>query len=248
MNRVIIIIFSIILIIYILSVCFLSFVKFDPDILVPGCQEDYCVATRCIGYNCKADTSYGAYSQAGDCIGEHCKAGDCYGYGCKAGDCYGYGCKPGICNSISEPTATCEENHNMPNQSKMCTDGKAFVYKPYYKILTYLPYATILNPPMCKSNLTVKDLRDGRVDNLNINSVLLNNRKKSNSYKQVVIDETLLGDTEIVSTYPPVYKNDNCDLCASLDNNEICQNYVPTISAVKKNGNSNYVWTVVSGI
>jgi hypothetical protein len=110
-----------------------------------------------------------------------------------------------------------------------------------------------MNPPICKSNLTVQDLRDGRADNLNISSVLLKDHKKSDPYKQVVIDETLLNNTEIISTYPPVYKNDNCDLCVKqskscdpLDSsNQIyCQNYVPTVSPIKKNGVDNYVWTI----
>lgn len=206
------VILSLIILIIICSwLCCLKNVK--PDTFVKGCKRNFCSSNSCYGRDCKTGICEGVECIAGDCIGEYCKAGDCIGTKCKAGDCYGYGCKPGICIDPKCDPKTC------PQVNKNCIDGKLLKIKRpfYYDITKHLLNDTILNPPICRNYITLKDLKDGRAKDLDLMTVNIY-RKGSVPYSQITNPnlEIILGthDSNIISTsYPGMFKNDNCEIC-----------------------------------
>ena len=205
----------IIMIITIIGIVFVKiFVqKVHPNKFVLGCKGTSCQSERAVGYSSTALPCYGDFCQGGNCIGEGCKAGDCYGYGCKGGDCYGYGCQPGICYDTR-----CQNNpRGCPPHIKSCTNGRAYdVKRPFYFPLTrFLPENTILNPPICYTYMNVKDVRDGRLNGLDIQYLWLS-RHGIVDYNRVFKND--IDDNEIVlNTFPQVIKNNTCEFCLALD-------------------------------
>lgn len=195
-----------------------------PDTTVPGCAGAYCVATDAVGHDSKGGNCSGAYCKAGDCMGEFCQAGSCIGDSCRGGDCYGYGCKPGSC---TDPNCI-NDKKGCPDKFKKCYPGIAnkITNFRHQKVKNIFPKSTMLNPPLCRGNLTVDDLKKGRVDMLGITHFSTQDSSKT-SGKSYTIDEIYDMDEniKITNTYPYTVKNINCDLC--LTDQPICRDYTP---------------------
>jgi hypothetical protein len=164
---------------------------------------------NCIGYDCISIGCEGDKCVAGYCIGENCKAGNCIGNKCKAGDCYGFNCKPGKCLDPKCVTGKC------PQTNKNCTDGKSFrIHRPfYYKYTKHLPKHTILNPPLCKPSISIKDIRNGRAQDIGLQNMILNKDKKVVSYMDIFTDDKIVDNDVLNYAYPDFYKNSNCNIC-----------------------------------
>lgn len=203
------------LIMLLLCSCFFCVKGIKPDIFIEGCNTDNCSSNYCYGRNCKTGICKGLNCISGDCIGENCQAGDCIGKNCIAGNCYGYGCIPGKCIDPECDPNVC------PQINKQCQDGKSYrINRPfYYGISKYLFNDTIVNPPICNNIITFKDIKDGKIEDLDILSINILN-KGSLPYSQINNPEleNLLNirDNDIITkTYPHIFKNDNCDICTS---------------------------------
>jgi hypothetical protein len=191
----------------------LFFYNIFPNTNVKGCKGKECISRACIGRGCKTGSCEGFKCTAGYCEGEFCEAGDCYGEGCVAGDCYGYGCKPGKCQDPKCNPLNC------PQINKNCKDGKIKKIKRplYWEITKNLPNDTILNPPLCYNKLTLGDLKGGKLDNLGINTISLdngNNIRYDSINKEQIEEITGSSINSIVTaTKPAIFKNNNCEYC-----------------------------------
>lgn len=230
--------------------------KVNPNSFVLGCKGINCKSQRAVGYGSTALPCYGDFCQAGNCIGEGCKAGDCYGYGCKGGDCYGYGCQPGICydtrcletqNVLHASSKTLNKTKlfsnsylGCPPHTKSCNNGRAYdVKRPfYYQLTRFLPENTILNPPICYTYTTVKDVRDGRLNGLGIKYLWLSKHGIVNYFRVFKND---IDDNEIVlNSYPQVIKNNTCEYCLALEPSK-CTHFNP--SPIFQTGSKPVNWT-----
>lgn len=199
----------------ILKIFFIDY--YPPNTIIMGCQGIGCQSQKCIGENCKCLPCEGDYCQGGFCVGENCKAGDCYGKKCKGGDCYGYGCTPGICHDPECPPEKC------PQIIKNCTDGtaKRISYDLFYlKNRKYFPKKSLLNPKLCEKDITLKDIMDGRAEDLDVEMEF---NYKNNFYNN---NEKI----KLLSSKPKIIKNINCDLCIKDKNGLNCKNTYPFVS------------------
>jgi hypothetical protein len=143
-----------------------------------------------------------------DCVGEKCFAKDCEDRNCKAGDCYGFGCISGVCHDKNCLPGEC------PEPNKQCTDGRKYkIQRPfYYPITKHWLKNTFVNPRLCK-DLTVGDLREGRMMGLDIHSI---NTHENGTflYQNIFNPKFKINDNEIVNyTIPMFHRDDNCKLC-----------------------------------
>ena len=204
------------------SFYYFGFKKVKSNKIIKGCKGNNCRSHNCYGRYCQTTWCDGDKCKAGNCIGEKCLAGGCRGTQCRAGDCYGYACKPGTCYDPKCPKETC------PQQYKNCIDGKKLIIKqPFYWGLTKMfPNDTKLNPPICENKYRLRDLIEGRAQDLPIKSVHFKNKVtvpiETLFDKKKMNNLGLKQTTEISSTDPKIFKNKNCDLCVISNGKRIC--------------------------